>query len=187
MNEDINTEKYDFKPVEGKWTSQWEKEGIYKAEIISSKEKFYCLDTWAYPSAEGVHFGYVKSFCGMDTIARFKRMKGFNVLYPTGWDTLGLPAENYAIRTGRHPRETTDESIGNFKQQYNAFGLSYDWSTEINTADPSYYKWTQWLFLMLFKKGLAYRKKSAVNWCPNDKTAVANEQVVDGKCERCGF
>lgn len=186
MNEEQNNEKYDFKSVEDRWISQWQKDGIYKAKIDQSKKKFYCLDTWAYPSAEGVHIGYVKSFCGMDVIARYKRMKGFNVMYPTGWDTLGLPAENYAIKSKRHPREITDESITNFKKQYHAFGLSYDWGREINTADPSYYKWTQWLFLVMFKKGLAYRKKSAVNWCPNDKTVIANEQVVDGTCERCG-
>jgi leucyl-tRNA synthetase len=181
-----NNEKYDFKPVEDKWTSQWSKDGTYKAQTDQSKDKFYCLDTWAYPSAGGVHIGYVKSFCGMDVIARYKRMCGFNVLYPTGWDTFGLPAENYAIKSNRHPKEITDESIQNFKKQYFAFGLSYDWNREINTADASYYKWTQWVFLVMYKKGLAYRKKAVVNWCPNDKTVVANEQVVDGNCERCG-
>lgn len=185
MNEEINNDKYDFKSAEDRWISQWEKDGTYKVKTDKTKDKFYCLDTWAYPSAEGVHIGYVKSFCGMDVVARYKRMRGFNVLYPTGWDTFGLPAENYAIKAKRHPREITDESIKNFKKQYHAFGLSYDWDTEISTADPSYYKWTQWLFLVMFKKGLAYRKKSTVNWCPKDKTVLANEQVIDGKCERC--
>lgn len=184
--EDKKIIEYDFKLIETRWISQWQKDQVYKSEIDSSKPKFYCLDTWPYPSAEGVHIGYVKSFGGMDVMARYKRMKGFNVLYPMGWDTLGLPAENYAIKAGRHPREITDESIKNFKKQFDAFGLSYDWNREINTADPSYYKWTQWLFLVMYKNGLAYRKKSPVNWCPNDKTVLANEQVVDGKCERCG-
>ena len=184
--EDKTITDYNFKPIEDRWIVQWEKDKVYKSEIDNSKPKFYCLDTWPYPSAEGVHIGYVKSFGGMDVMARYKRMKGFNVLYPMGWDTLGLPAENYAIKAGRHPREITDESIKSFKKQFNAFGLSYDWNREINTADTSYYKWTQWLFLVMFKNGLAYRKKSPVNWCPNDKTVVANEQVVDGKCERCG-
>lgn len=178
--------EYDFKPIEDRWISVWDKNQTYKVVIDYSKPKFYCLDTWPYPSAEGVHIGYVKSYAGMDVIARYKRMKGFNVLYPIGWDTLGLPAENYAIKANRHPREITDESVKNFKRQFKAFALSYDWSREVNTADPSYYKWTQWVFLVMFKNGLAYRKKSAVNWCPNDKTVLANEQVVDGKCERCG-
>ncbi len=185
----MNEEKgitYDFASVESKWISEWEKSGIYKAKIDPIKPKFYCLDTWPYPSAEGVHFGYVKSFCGMDVVARYKRMSGFNVLYPMGWDTLGLPAENYAIKIKRHPKEVTDESIKNFKKQFNAFGLGYDWDREINTADPSYYKWTQWLFLVMFKNGLAYRKKAVVNWCPKDKTVLAEEQIIDGVCERCG-
>lgn len=185
MNEEKEI-RYDFASVERKWILKWEKSGIYKAKIDPARPKFYCLDTWPYPSAEGVHFGYVKSFCGMDVVARYKRMSGFNVLYPMGWDTLGLPAENYALKVKRHPKEVTDESIKNFKKQFNAFGLGYDWSREINTADPSYYKWTQWLFLMMFKQGLAYRKKALVNWCPKDKTVLAEEQIVDGACERCG-
>jgi leucyl-tRNA synthetase len=177
---------YDFEPVEARWRLQWDQDRLYEAQIDLSKPKYYCLDTWAYPSSEGVHIGYVKSFGGMDIIARFKRMKGFNVLYPGGWDTFGLPAENFAIKSGRHPREISHESIGNFRAQFKAFGLSYDWSREMDTADPEYYKWTQWVFLVMFQNGLAYRKKSAVNWCPNDKTVLANEQVINGKCERCG-
>jgi len=184
--EDKTIIDYNFKPIEDRWIVQWEKEQVYKSDLDKTKPKYYCLDTWPYPSAEGVHIGYVKSFGGMDVMARYKRMRGFNVLYPMGWDTLGLPAENYAIKEGRHPREITDESIKNFKKQFNAFGLSYDWNREVNTADASYYKWTQWLFLVMFKNGLAYRKKSPVNWCPKDKTVLANEQVIDGKCERCG-
>ena len=184
--EDKTIIDYNFKPIEDRWIVQWEKEQVYKSDLDKTKPKYYCLDTWPYPSAEGVHIGYVKSFGGMDVMARYKRMRGFNVLYPMGWDTLGLPAENYAIKEGRHPREITDESIKNFKKQFNAFGLSYDWNREVNTADASYYKWTQWLFLVMFKNGLAYRKNSAVNWCPKDKTVLANEQVIDSKCERCG-
>ena len=156
---------YDHKSVEAGWITQWDKDQTYKAEIDKNKPKFYCLDTWVYPSASGVNVGHLKSFGGMDIMARYKRMKGFNVLYPTGWDTLGLPAENFAIKSGRHPREITDESIVNFQRQFRAFGLSYDWSREINTADPTYYRWTQWVFLQFYKKGLAYRKKTFVNWC----------------------
>jgi leucyl-tRNA synthetase len=183
---DNESNRYDFEPVEKRWSLEWEKNQIYKSEADASKEKFYCLDTWPYPSAEGVHIGYVKSYCGMDVVARYKRMKGFNVLYPMGWDTFGLPAENFALKSGRHPKEITDESIQMFKRQFNTFGLSYDWNRELNTADPEYYKWTQWMFLLMFKNGLAYRKMANVNWCPNDKTVISNEQVVDGKCERCG-
>jgi leucyl-tRNA synthetase len=178
--------EYPVHDIEQKWREKWVKENLYQVDIDTSKPKYYCLDTWAYPSAEGVHIGYVKSYCGMDAIARYKRMKGFNVLYPGGWDTLGLPAENYAISTNSHPKEVTDASIQNFKKQYQSFGLSYDWTRELNTADPEYYRWTQWLFLVMYKHGLAYRKKSNVNWCPKDKTVVAKEQIVEGKCERCG-
>lgn len=177
---------YNFTSIEQKWIQKWSKEKPYKAILDPGREKFYCLDTWPYPSSDGVHIGYVKSYCGMDTVARYKRMKGYNVLYPIGWDTLGLPAENYAIKEKRHPRDITDESIANFRWQFQAFGLSYDWDRELNTADPEYYRWTQWIFLVMYKNRLAYRKKSAVNWCPNDKTVLANEQVNDGICERCG-
>lgn len=181
-----STDEYDFKSVENGWITQWDKDQLYIAKRDTTKTKFYCLDTWPYPSAEGVHVGYVKSFGGMDLVARYKRMQGLDILHPIGWDTLGLPAENYAIKSNRHPREITDESIINFRKQFKSFGLSFDWSREINTADPSYYKWTQWIFLVMFNNGLAYRQKSAVNWCPKDKTVLANEQVIGGKCERCG-
>lgn len=178
--------EYDFQSVENKWIQRWDRDVTYSVEIDADKPKFYALDTFIYPSANGAHVGHIKSFGGMDVMARYKRMQGFNVLYPGGWDTLGLPAENYAIQVGGHPREITDESIKSFRQQFRAFGLSYDWKREINTADPSYYRWSQWLFLFMYENGLAYRKKSAVNWCPNDQTVLAKEQVEDGKCERCG-
>lgn len=177
---------YDFKTIESKWIDKWFSSNVYKVDIDKSKPKYYCLDTWAYPSAEGVHIGYLKSFAGMDIVARYKRMNGFNVLYTTGWDTLGLPAENYAIKVGIHPRKITSESIENFRREFKAFGLSYDWDREVDTADPNYYKWTQWMFLFLYKNGLAYKKRSNVHWCPNDLTVLAKEQIVDGKCERCG-
>lgn len=179
--------QYDHQPVEAKWQAQWEADNLYKADAESEKPKFYALDTFVYPSGSGVTIGHYKSFGGMDVIARYKRMKGFNVLYPTGWDTLGLPAENYAIKTGRHPRDITNENIATYIRQYKAAGLSYDWSTEINTAEPEYYKWTQWLFLVMYKHGLAYQKVAPVQWCDTCKTVIAKEQVVDGdKCERCG-
>ena len=176
---------YDFKQVEDKWYKQWYGNNIYGVQIDSTKPKFYCLDTFPYPSADGVHIGYVKSFGGMDVVARYKRMKGFNVLYAMGWDTLGLPAENYAIKTGIHTREITYKSIKNYKEQFKHFGISYDWNREIDTAEPIYYRWTQWLFLQMYKKGLAYKKEFPVNWCESCKTVISNEQVVDGKCERC--
>ncbi len=179
-------EKYDFRSIEEKWIGEWERMKIYKAEEKSERPKYYCLDTWAYPSADGVNVGYVKSFGGMDIVARYKRMKGVNVLYPVGWDTFGLPAENYAIKMGKHPKEVTQDSIENFRRQYRGIGLSYDWSREIDTSDQEYYRWTQWIFLKMFERGLAYRKKATVQWCPVDKTVLAKEGVVDGFCERCG-
>lgn len=178
--------KYDFQSIEKKWIEEWDKKQIYKTEIDKTKPKYYVLDTFVYPSGKGVTIGHYKSFGGMDVIARYKRMKGFNVLYPTGWDTLGLPAENFAIKSGRPPKEITDENIKNYIHQYKAAGLSYDWTREINTADPEYYKWTQWLFLVMYKKGLAYKKNSPVNWCTGCKTVIAKEQVLEGNiCERC--
>lgn len=188
MKIDSQKEKivFDFRSIEKKWSDYWVQNKIYKADSDKSKPKYYCLDTWTYPSAEGVHIGYVKSFGGMDVFARYKRMKGFNVLYTTGWDSLGLPAENYAIKSGIHPRDITSKSINHFRNQFKAFGLSYDWEKEQDTADSDYYKWTQWIFLVMYERGLAYKKKSMVNWCPKDLTVLAKEQVINGKCERCG-
>lgn len=178
---------YDHQAIEDKWLKQWDESQIYSTDEHSAKQKFYALDTFVYPSGTGVTIGHYKSFGSMDVIARYKRMKGYNVLYPTGWDTFGLPAENFAIKTGRHPREITEENIKNYIHQYKSAGLSYDWSREINTADPEFYKWTQWLFLVMYKNSLAYRKKSPVQWCNSCKTVIAKEQVIDENiCERCG-
>jgi len=178
---------YDHKSIEEKWKTKWFKEKIYDGEIDSSKPKFYALDTFVYPSGKGVTIGHYKSFGGIDIQARYKRMKGFNVLYPTGWDTFGLPAENFAMKSGRHPRDITDENKSNFVHQYQSAGLSHAWNTEINTSEPEYYRWTQWLFLQLYKNGLAYKKKSSVTWCPEDKTVLSKEQVINrDECERCG-
>ncbi|MBU3896220.1 leucine--tRNA ligase [Patescibacteria group bacterium] len=176
--------RYNPQKIEGKWQKTWT--NLYKAKDFSKKPKFYILVEFPYPSGEGLHVGHCRSFSAFDAVARAKRMQGFNVLYPMGWDAFGLPAENYAIKTGIHPSITVKENIANFKRQMKGLGLSFDWDREINTTDPKYYKWTQWIFLQLFKKGLAYKKKMPINWCPSCKIGLANEEVVDGKCERCG-
>ena len=174
-----------FKEIEKKWQNIWEKEKSFKAKDLVSPQ-CYVLDMFPYPSGAGLHVGHLKGYVATDIVARFKRMQGFNVLHPIGWDAFGLPAENYAIKTGIHPEITTKKNIDNIRNQFLATGLSYDWSREINTTDPNYYKWTQWIFLKLFEKGLAYKKMLPINWCPSCKTGLANEEVVDGKCERCG-
>jgi leucyl-tRNA synthetase len=180
-------EKYDHKKIEGKWQEYWEKHPeLSFADDDSAKEKKYILDMFPYPSGEGLHVGHVESYTATDIISRYWRMNGKNVLHPQGWDAFGLPAENYAIKSGVHPSETTKKAIATFTKQINSMGFSYDWSREINTSSPEYYKWTQWFFLLLYKNGLAYKKKAKVNWCPSCQTVLANEQVVDGKCERCG-
>ncbi|MFA5714512.1 MAG: leucine--tRNA ligase [Candidatus Paceibacterota bacterium] len=178
--------EYNFKEIEKKWQNYWEENNSYKTREDSNNPKFYVLDMFPYPSGEGIHVGHLKGYVATDIIARVKRAQGFNVLYPMGWDAFGLPAENYAIKTGIHPEITTEKNIGNIKRQMKMVGLSYDWSREINTTDPEYYKWTQWIFLKLFENGLAYKKLLPINWCPSCKTGLANEEVVDGKCERCG-
>ncbi len=178
----------DFQPVEfaKKWQKKWEKEGIYKTPIkVDPKKKFYCLDMFPYPSGVGLHVGHVEGYTATDIYSRYMRMRRFQVLHPIGWDAFGLPAENYAIKTGIHPRETTEKAIQTFIEQIKSLGLSYDWGREIGTHRPDYYKWTQWFFLLLYKKGLAYKKTAPVNWCPSCQTVLANEQVIDGKCERC--
>ena len=158
---------------------------MYKALEDSPKSKFYVLDMFPYPSGDGLHVGHVEGYTATDIYSRFKRMQGFNVLHPMGWDAFGLPAENYAIKTGVHPKETTEQAIKTFRRQIQDLGLSYDWSREIGTHRPEYYKWTQWLFLVLYKNNLAYKAKAKVNWCDSCKTVLANEQVVNGRCERC--
>lgn len=176
--------KYNFKTIEEKWQNKWEQERLYKVEDDFSKPKYYCLEMFPYPSGK-LHMGHVRNYSIGDVVARFKKMRGFNVLHPMGWDAFGLPAENAAIQRGIHPNEWTWENINNMKDQLKKLGLSYDWSREFATCHPGYYKWTQWIFLKLYEKGLAYRKKSFVNWCPSCTTVLANEQVIDGKCDRC--
>jgi leucyl-tRNA synthetase len=177
---------YSPQKIERKWQSYWEKHDFYQTEDFSKKPKYYILIEFPYPSGEGLHVGHCRSYSAMDTIARKKRMEGFNVLYPIGWDAFGLPTENYAIRTGIHPRVATEENISNFKRQLKSLGLSFDWSREINTTNPKYYKWTQWIFLKLFEKGLAYQAEIPINWCPQCKIGLADEEVIEGKHERCG-
>ncbi|HVM77207.1 MAG TPA: non-canonical purine NTP pyrophosphatase [Candidatus Paceibacterota bacterium] len=182
---------YDPKQIEAKWQKKWIDEKVFAANDNSSKPKYYQLETFPYPSAAGLHMGHPKGYTAEDIHARYTRMGGRagqpkEVLYTMGWDAFGLPTENYAIKVGRNPKEITKENTDNFRRQVRMLGFSYDWDREVNTSSPDYYKWTQWLFIQLYKKGLAYRAKSNVNWCPKDQTVLANEQVVDGKCERCG-
>ncbi len=175
---------YDHKKVEKKWQETWKKEETYKTSTSKGKKR-YVLDMFPYPSGASMHVGHLEGYVGTDILSRYLRMKGFDILHPMGWDAFGLPAENFAIKTGVHPDKETHKNIEIFKKQLIASGLSYDWDKEIDTSSPEFYKWTQWLFIKLFEKGLAYKKKSPVNWCPKDETVLANEQVEDGKCERC--
>ena len=178
--------KYNPQKIEPKWQKEWEKKKLYRAKEDSGKLKYYQLETFPYPSAAGLHIGHPKGYIAEDIHARYMRMNGKEVLYTMGWDAFGLPTENYAIQVGKSPKEVAKTNVKNFKRQLKMFGFSYDWDREINTSEPDYYKWTQWLFLELFKVGKAYQKLAKVNWCPKDQTVLANEQVVDGKCERCG-
>ena len=173
---------YNHKKIEPKWQKYWEKNSTFVTSE-DSKPKYYVLDMFPYPSGSGLHVGHALGYVATDIVARFKRMKGFNVLHPMGWDAFGLPAEQYAIKTGTHPSITTSQNIQNFKRQINQLGFSYDWSREINTTDPEYYKWTQWIFLQLYNQGLAYQEEVAVNWCPELRAVLANEEVVDGKSD----
>ncbi len=177
---------YDHKAIEHKWQDFWERNQIFKTPDNPTGEKVYVLDMFPYPSNEGLHVGHPEGYTATDITARYLRMKGKSVLHPMGWDAFGLPAENYAIKTGTHPAVVTAQNINNFRAQIKSLGLSYDWSREINTTDPEYYKWTQWIFLQIFKKGLAYEAEVPINWCPKDKTGLANEEVINGRCERCG-
>lgn len=175
---------YDHKEVESKWQKVWQDEETYKTSVKKKKLR-YVLDMFPYPSGASMHVGHLEGYVGTDILTRYLRMKGFDILHPMGWDAFGLPAENYAIKTGVHPDKETHKNIAIFKKQLVASGLSYDWDYEIDTSSPEFYRWTQWLFIQFFKKGLVYKKKSAVNWCPKDETVLANEQVIDDKCERC--
>ena len=178
--------KYDYKAIEKKWQKVWQDEKTFHVEIDHTKPKFYALVEFPYPSGQGLHVGHPRSYTALDIVARKKRLCGYNVLYPMGWDAFGLPTENYAMKNHIHPEIVTRNNVARFKSQLQSLGLSFDWDREINTTDPSYYKWTQWIFLQLYKHGLAYKKEMNVNWCPGCKVVLANEEVVDGKCERCG-
>ena len=183
---EIVMDKYNPKQIEKKWQDKWEEIGAFKAVDDMSKPKYYVLIEFPYPSGQGLHVGHLRPYTAMDIIARKRRLQGFSVLYPIGWDAFGLPTENYAIKNKIHPRIVTERNIARFKYQLKKFGMSFDWSREINTTHPSYYKWTQWIFLKLFEKGLAYKKDVSINWCTECKVGLANEEVVNGVCERCG-
>ena len=178
--------KYNPSEIEPKWQKKWEEAGVFHASNTSDKPKYYALIEFPYPSGQGLHVGQPRPYTALDVVARKRRMEGYNVLYPIGWDAFGLPAENYAIKNHVHPEEITKKNIARFKQQIQSLGISFDWSREISTIDPKYYKWTQWIFLQLFKNGLAYKKEMSVNWCTSCKCVLANEEVVNGVCERCG-
>lgn len=179
--------QYDPQQIETKWQQYWQQQKTFKTPENHDKPKYYVLDMFPYPSGSGLHVGHPEGYTATDIVARFKRMKGFNVMHPIGWDAFGLPAEQYAVKTGTHPRETTQKNINNFRKQLKALGFSYDWDREVNTTDPDYYKWTQWIFLKLYEQGLAYEDEVPVNWCPELGTVLANEEVIDGKSEVGGF
>ncbi|MEG1980569.1 MAG: class I tRNA ligase family protein, partial [Victivallaceae bacterium] len=176
--------EYDFKSIEQKWQDYWDKHKTFKTPDVSEKPKYYVLDMFPYPSGAGLHVGHPEGYTATDIVCRYKRMRNFNVLHPMGWDAFGLPAEQYAIETGTHPSITTEKNINNFRRQIKALGFSYDWDREVNTTDTKYFKWTQWIFTQLFKKGLAYVDEVPVNWCPALGTVLANEEVIDGRSER---
>src|SRR5438309_2338711 len=180
-------ERYDPKAIERKWQKVWADERTWEVanETDDGVDRSYVLEMLPYPSGEP-HMGHLKCYSSGDAIAHFRRRRGMRVLRPMGYDAFGLPAENHAIKAGQHPRESTATSIAEFKRQFLEWGISIDWSREFGTHEPRYYRWTQWIFLQLLERGLAYRKEAAVNWCPNDQTVLANEQVIDGRCERCG-
>ena len=178
--------KYDPKAIEEKWQKSWEEAGVFHASNTSDKPKYYALIEFPYPSGQGLHVGHPRPYTALDSVSRKRRLQGYNVMYPIGWDAFGLPTENYAIKNHIHPSIVTQQNIARFKKQIQSLGISFDWSREVSTTDPSYYKWTQWIFLQLFKHGLAYKKEMAVNWCTSCKCVLANEEVVNGVCERCG-
>ncbi|MFZ5982137.1 MAG: class I tRNA ligase family protein, partial [Patescibacteria group bacterium] len=179
--------KYDHKKIEERAREIWVKnpELLKTPENPEKDKKRFILDMFPYPSGAGLHVGHVESYTATDIYSRYLRMKGFDVLHPQGFDAFGLPAENYAVKTGVHPSETTKKAIETFKRQIDSMGFSYDWDRQVVSSDPLYYKWTQWFFLLLYKNGLAYKKKAKVNWCPKCQTVLANEQAENGKCERC--
>ena len=178
-------ERYDFAKIEKKWQTKWEETGAFKVTEDENQKKYYVLEMFPYPSGK-LHMGHVRNYSIGDVVARFKKMQGFNVLHPMGYDSFGLPAENAAIKHGVEPAKWTYENMDEMTRQLKELGLSYDWDRMVATCKPDYYKWMQWIFIQFYKKGLAYKKDNPVNWCPSCKTVLANEQVVDGKCERCG-
>lgn len=178
--------EYNPKNIEKKWQDIWDEKGTFHASEEKSKPKFYALVEFPYPSGQGLHVGHPRPYTALDIVSRKRRMEGYNVLYPMGWDAFGLPTENYAIKNKIHPKLVTEQNVARFKSQLKSLGLSFDWSREINTTDPEYYKWTQWIFLKLYEKGLAYKKEASINWCPDCKVGLSNEEVVNGACERCG-
>ena len=183
----MKIEHIPFAEIDKKWQDRWEAEGVFHApKVPRPGKKFYCLDMFPYPSAAGLHVGHPEGYTATDILCRYRRMRGDDVLHPMGWDAFGLPAENFAIATGLHPAQVTRDNIDNFRRQIKSLGFSYDWTREVDTTDPAYYKWTQWIFLQLFKKGLAYESTALINWCPKDLTGLANEEVFNGACERCG-
>ena len=177
-------ERYDFKEIEKKWQNYWEENKCFKTVEDPSRKKYYCLEMFPYPSGK-LHMGHVRNYAIGDVVARFKKMDGYNVLHPMGWDSFGLPAENAAIKHGIHPSIWTWDNIAEMRKQQKELGLSYDWDREVATCHPDYYRWMQWIFIQFYKRGLAYKKENPVNWCPSCQTVLANEQVVDGCCERC--
>ncbi|MEA3323025.1 MAG: class I tRNA ligase family protein, partial [Patescibacteria group bacterium] len=178
-------ERYEHKKVEQKWRNKWNEANVYKTTENPDKEKFYILDMFPYPSGEGLHVGHPKGYIATDIISRYKKMQNFNVLHPMGWDAFGLPAEQHALKNKVHPRIGTDKNIATFKKQLEKISLNYDWEREISTTDPEFYKWTQWAFIQMYKKGLVYQSNEPINWCPSCKTGLANEDLENGCCERC--
>ena len=178
--------KYNHAKIEAKWQKIWAEKKVFAAKDKSAKPKYYCLIEFPYPSGEGLHVGHPRSYTALDILARKRRMQGYNVLYPIGFDAFGLPTENFAIKTKTHPAVVTKNNIANFTQQLKSLGFSFDWDRQVTTADPEYYQWTQWIFLQMYKHGLAYKDSMTINWCPSCKIGLANEEVVNGRCERCG-
>ena len=178
-------EKYDFREIEKKWQERWKEADLFRTEDCADKPKFYGLDFFPYPSGAGLSVGHCRNYIPTDVACRFRRMNGFNVLHPMGWDAFGLPAENEAIKRKSHPKKTVPEYVATYKRQMDLIGIGYDWSREVNSSSPDYYKWTQWIFLLLYERGLAYRSLAPANWCPQCATVLANEEVKDGCCWRC--
>ncbi len=179
---------YNHKAIEKKWREKWAENSVNPRvdDNGNKKQKYYCLDMFPYPSGNGLHVGHWRGYVISDVWSRYKLQQGYYIVHPMGWDAFGLPAENYAIKMGVHPAKSTAENVANIKRQINEIAALYDWDMEVNTTDPNFYKWTQWIFVKMFKEGLAYEKEFPINWCPSCKTGLANEEVVNGKCERCG-